>query len=316
MHVSELVYRLWFLPPLIWITCALLWMIRGRLCLGSILGGCGFLLLFFGSALQGLWAGFEQFGDLDIFDLQEWVLDLLSFAGLSFLAGQALILVGLATTRFGTAQGATETTKTQTAPQNEPTEYQERPYPDQDMGPPAPLYRPGWSLTGGWIALSALAWCFGVIALLLMLDSGSRISDDEMIGIGISYGLWFLTGLPAVILFFVWLYRAWSVVPPIDRSTSPGKAVGYMFIPFFNLYWVFRAIPGLSASTRRAQQALNPRSPGNAAYGFGIAAAAVAVIPYVNMLSWFFFLIWMIMANGETNRLLRTRLELEGEVAP
>ncbi len=321
METAEFVRQLWFLPPLIWLTCALLWMIRGRFGPGSILGGLGFLLLFLGSTLHAMLRAFELFGDLDFFELSGLVFRFLPYTGICFLAGQVLILVGLATTRFRTtgapavqvAGSGPVWPEAELRPRHDPSGFGDGSGPATDLGPPAPLYRPGWTLTGSWIALSALAWCFGILALVLTLDAGSRISDDEAMGIGISCGLWFLTGLPAIIIFFVWLHRAWSAVPPIDRGTSPGKAVGYMFIPFFNIYWAFRAIPGLSASTRRAQQALDPQSPRSAAYGFGITAAVVAAIPYVNMLSWFFFLCWVIMATSDTNRLLRTRRRVEGK---
>lgn len=44
------------------------------------------------------------------------------------------------------------------------------------------------------------------------------------------------------ILGIIYMYRAWCGIqghPQVE--TSPGKAVGFMFIPFFSLYWVFIA---------------------------------------------------------------------------
>lgn len=47
--------------------------------------------------------------------------------------------------------------------------------------------------------------------------------------------------------------RGWQVAA--DAEVSPGKAQGFLFIPFFNFYWVFRALPGLTrALSRRAEQ--------------------------------------------------------------
>ena len=40
------------------------------------------------------------------------------------------------------------------------------------------------------------------------------------------------------------LYKAWSIIQPSHPRTTAGKAVGFMFIPFFNLYWVFEAVLG------------------------------------------------------------------------
>jgi hypothetical protein len=37
----------------------------------------------------------------------------------------------------------------------------------------------------------------------------------------------------------IYLYSCWSALPKSMRFTSPGKAVGFMFIPIFNIYWIF-----------------------------------------------------------------------------
>ena len=42
------------------------------------------------------------------------------------------------------------------------------------------------------------------------------------------------------------LYRYWRLVPPQEAETTPGKAIGFLFIPFFNIYWQFVAFWKLS----------------------------------------------------------------------
>ena len=42
------------------------------------------------------------------------------------------------------------------------------------------------------------------------------------------------------------LHKLWSLIPAEDAKTTPGKAVGFLFVPFFNLYWNFIAIYGLA----------------------------------------------------------------------
>lgn len=44
----------------------------------------------------------------------------------------------------------------------------------------------------------------------------------------------------------IFIHRAWSFLPDPYRTISPGKAVGLMFIPFFNLFWVFYAVHELT----------------------------------------------------------------------
>ena len=42
------------------------------------------------------------------------------------------------------------------------------------------------------------------------------------------------------------LHKLWSLIPTHKARTTPGKAVGFIFIPLFNLYWQFVAIYGLA----------------------------------------------------------------------
>jgi len=42
------------------------------------------------------------------------------------------------------------------------------------------------------------------------------------------------------------IYQMWQSIQDGHARTTPGKAVGFLFIPFFNFYWVFQALWGFS----------------------------------------------------------------------
>ena len=42
------------------------------------------------------------------------------------------------------------------------------------------------------------------------------------------------------------LHKLWSLIPTHKAKTTPDKAVGFLFVPFFNFYWNFVAIHGLA----------------------------------------------------------------------
>jgi hypothetical protein len=42
----------------------------------------------------------------------------------------------------------------------------------------------------------------------------------------------------------VLVFKMWSAINDGQTSPSPGKAVGFLFIPFFSLYWMFVVWPG------------------------------------------------------------------------
>ncbi|MBO7707588.1 MAG: DUF4339 domain-containing protein [Thermoguttaceae bacterium] len=54
-----------------------------------------------------------------------------------------------------------------------------------------------------------------------------------------SYGLAALSMLFSVAMSFVLVHRFWCAIQPHHASTTPARAVGFCFIPFFNLYWIF-----------------------------------------------------------------------------
>ena len=82
----------------------------------------------------------------------------------------------------------------------------------------------------------------------------------------VTNSLWALTGLAALMgrasaegtvwFFIAWVvstvlwamlhYHCWKALPAKHRATSPGKAVGFLFIPFYNLYWAFVSFPMLA----------------------------------------------------------------------
>jgi len=53
------------------------------------------------------------------------------------------------------------------------------------------------------------------------------------------------------ILWWVLLFKSWKVIQDGNPTTTPGKAVGFMFIPVFNYYWQFIAILGLATQLNR-----------------------------------------------------------------
>jgi len=75
---------------------------------------------------------------------------------------------------------------------------------------------------------------------------GSIVGGSLLGGIMVGMGAWFgyLLVLYSGVIGFVLLYKVWAAIQDGHARTTPGKAVGYLFIPFFQLYWVFQAYWG------------------------------------------------------------------------
>ncbi len=49
----------------------------------------------------------------------------------------------------------------------------------------------------------------------------------------------------------VLLYKAWLAIQDGNARTSPAKAVALLFVPLFNLYWIFNVLPGFATDYNR-----------------------------------------------------------------
>ncbi len=59
----------------------------------------------------------------------------------------------------------------------------------------------------------------------------------------------------SAVFYFLVLHRGWSLVQDGQTDVTPGRAVGFCFIPFYNLYWIFVGIAGLPKQINRVADA-------------------------------------------------------------
>ena len=59
----------------------------------------------------------------------------------------------------------------------------------------------------------------------------------------------------ASVLIYIYLYRAWRLLQPGNVRTTPGKAIGFLFIPGFGFYWFFVLFVGLANDWNRVMAA-------------------------------------------------------------
>lgn len=96
----------------------------------------------------------------------------------------------------------------------------------------------------------------------------------------------------------VWIHRAWTRLPVGERRSStgaevtPGTAVGFLFVPLFNLYWIYVTNLGLANAWNRVHE----NAYGVRPISVGLAKSAVLLqfVPYLNFLVapavWFAFM--------------------------
>jgi hypothetical protein len=93
---------------------------------------------------------------------------------------------------------------------------------------------------------------------------------------------------------------------PPRRSDDPsaGKAIGFMFVPFFNLYWIF--FVNLRLIDRINEQRQAAGLPPNAPRGLALTTCIMMVIPYVNILALLIMVpIYAAVLQSNVNELVR-----------
>ena len=113
--------------------------------------------------------------------------------------------------------------------------------------------------------------------------------------------------IPGVVFSSILHYRCWKRVPLDRAKTSPGFAVGLLFVPIFNMYWAFVSYPGL-ATGLSGQRGSGP------GYGLGITLGVLTVLSTIGavvpgagvLLSPAWFVVWFFFVHvmvGMANRL-------------
>lgn len=111
-----------------------------------------------------------------------------------------------------------------------------------------------------WLILFVGGLTLMLIGILLFVNAGAAVASQTQAGGEVStaqmgsmglatllLGVGVLLNTASVIPMYMYLYRAWLCLQPGGFArTTPGVAIGFLFIPFFNLYWIFQAFLGLA----------------------------------------------------------------------
>jgi len=116
--------------------------------------------------------------------------------------------------------------------------------------------------------------------------------------------------VPAVVLSCIVHYKCWKAVPKEIARTTPGKAIGFLFIPFFNFYWAFVSYMGLAEDLNCAKGGKNYRSLGITIAILFICSWTLTWMPFVSTLIEIpSFILWVIYTKGVVHQALQENLE-------
>ena len=127
------------------------------------------------------------------------------------------------------------------------------PYQSPGTNPQQEGIYPATITKGGSMGLWSMLFFGGILSILLGGMVGGMLTQNNgpaVAGTTLTIGF-VLIALGALcivfsgILVYIYLYRAWKCLQPGGANVSPSAAVGFLFIPLFNIYWIFKAMGGL-----------------------------------------------------------------------
>ncbi|MBN2430744.1 MAG: hypothetical protein JXQ27_04680 [Acidobacteria bacterium] len=113
---------------------------------------------------------------------------------------------------------------------------------------------------------------YGSLSILVTLNVLLAIVELAFLRVGqdqselllvafLAVGGMLLVTMVAVVLVPILFYKIWDNLPSDQRRMSPGQAVGFLFIPFFNVYWIFQVLAGFARDYNRLLQRLDLERP-------------------------------------------------------
>ncbi len=147
---------------------------------------------------------------------------------------------------------------------------------------------------GSYLGGTIVTWIIGWVFSFYSLRYWDRTYYDSYYGNELPTW-WFILYLIIVpisiyvaVVVSIFIYKAWASIQDGQVRAGPCKALGFLFIPLFNFYWVFQAVWGFAVDFNKylARNNVNParRLPEGLFLAFCILYV-VSIIPFVGFVT-------------------------------
>lgn len=125
---------------------------------------------------------------------------------------------------------------------------------------------------------------FGILTATIVLSACSialeLLTVADITGTSLPSYIYMIVSIVGIVTWSIYHYRLWQLLPDQVAETTPGKAVGLMFVPGFNLYWVFRSHQGVNRGLNRLIDANRVSGP-RASVGLATAHSVLFIWTWV-----------------------------------
>ena len=102
------------------------------------------------------------------------------------------------------------------------------------------------------------------------------------------FSLYSILGVIAVALGATMHYQCWKAIPEKYRRTTPGRAVGLLFVPVYHLYWYFVSFIGLGKGLKSWNREITGRQA-HTGFKLGVGIATIFALFFVKSVVNLFF---------------------------
>lgn len=91
-----------------------------------------------------------------------------------------------------------------------------------------------------WMVVRIIAGVLGALGLVLAIQKGAR---STLLATFAAADVFIVCSVAIELVLF---YKMWAAMKDSQPSVSPGRAVGFLFIPFFDIYWALLMLTGFT----------------------------------------------------------------------
>lgn len=91
-----------------------------------------------------------------------------------------------------------------------------------------------------WMAVRVIAGILGALGLILAIQKGAK---SNLLAAFAAADVFLVCSVAIELMLF---YKMWAAIKDSQTSISPGRAVGFLFIPVFNIYWALLMLTGFT----------------------------------------------------------------------
>ncbi len=136
------------------------------------------------------------------------------------------------------------------------------------------------------LIVTTIGFFAGIIAVAVMNETKNLPPEASATGVAIILGaavILILVSIFFTVYYLCLLYHLWRIVPNSMAYTTPGCAIGFLFIPIFNIVWTVLMFYHLGKHYDELRRW--KRLPGTDLATFAIFVCILGFLPYISMLN-------------------------------